>query len=131
MMSDVPVKAVMIVFAVTKYAPAGTVTLVTRSSWPARLVLGTGLADVLVGDVRRRPGPTSCRRMFWTPLESLPDWIVPFLMSTFWIVPFLICLLVITVAATALPAQAATSATIEMTSAGLGRRSFMKFSPCV
>ncbi len=50
-------------------------------------------------------------------------------MSMFWIVPFLICDVVITVAATALPAQAATSAAIEMTSAGLGRRSFMKCLP--
>src|SRR5215213_6237305 len=67
--------------------------------------------------------------MFCTPFVSLLDEIVPALMSAFWIVPFLICELVITVAATALPAQAATSAAIEMTSAGLGRRSFMEVLP--
>jgi hypothetical protein len=42
----------------------------------------------------------------------------------------LICLLDVTlVAAYAVPAHAATSAMHEMTSAGLGRRSFMRFSP--
>ena len=37
--------------------------------------------------------------MFCTPFDSLPDWIVPILMSRLWIVPSLIWALVITVAA--------------------------------
>ena len=51
MMSDVPVNAVMTVFAVTTYAPAGTVMLVTREHQAGGLVLGAGLANVLVGDL--------------------------------------------------------------------------------
>ncbi len=39
----VPVNAVMIVFAVTTYAPAGTVMLVTRSSWLAGWFSGPAL----------------------------------------------------------------------------------------
>ena len=68
-------------------------------------------------------------RMFCVPFESLAELIVAFLMSTPWIVPLRICLPVITVAATALPAQAITTATIETASAGLGGRSFIRFSP--
>ena len=44
------------------------------------------------------------------------------------IVPLRICLLVITVAATALPVQAMITATIETAIAGLGGRSFIRFS---
>jgi hypothetical protein len=54
----------------------------------------------------------------------------PFLMSPDWMTPFLIWSLeVMIVAAYAVPAQATASAVTEMTSAGLGRRSFIGFSP--
>src|SRR3954453_8893820 len=66
---------------------------------------------------------------FCAPLESLPRPIVEFLMSTFWIVPLRIWLVVMMVAATALPVQAMTRAVIEMASAGLGGRSFIRVLP--
>ena len=104
--------------------------LATRSSWLAGWFSGPDLRTISYEALVTTLGVLRLM-MFWIPLDSLPDWIVPFLMSTPWIVPFRICLPVMTVAATALPAQAATRATIEMMSAGLGRRSFMNVSPCV
>ena len=67
-------------------------------------------------------------RMFCVPFDSFDEVIVAFLMSTPWIVPLRICLPVITVAATALPVQAMITATIETARAGLGGRSFIRFS---
>ena len=43
MMSDVPVKAVTIAFAVATYAPAGTVMLVIRENPPAGWFSGPAL----------------------------------------------------------------------------------------